>query len=468
MSDAWDEIQAIKSKRNSLRERLEKRKKERQDILGSSTSAALPDIPPATTASATSATATVTAVAIVAPFKPGTPEAKEDVPLIEDESDTEIEYLLLQILCDTTILLPITVVQLLERINLMRFKAMTPKVLNNFLQKLATQSYITLNDGKASPPKGGWEVLKIDHLRIQTLYKETDGTTGKPSPGGDLLKRKCEIDALDDSSNGSKMSKLLASNGKKVCGAKNLETTDLMSLLSMPSTREKQSKQVGEEILDLLSKPTAKERSLVEKFKSQGGAQVMEFCPHGTRAECERHSPDELDDEEPQQSANGDQIRDRCNKLHFKKIIQLHTDESLGDCSFLNTCFHMDSCKYVHYEVDSEPSASKNIIAVVESDKKSRAVTRALGKIKNIDPTTALHPAQWIQCDLRFLDMTILGKFAVIMADPPWDIHMESENCFIYAIYMPCVHLQLVLPSIYAYFCLQKYFYGERSHTDGN
>lgn len=36
MSDAWDEIQAIKSKRNSLRERLEKRKKERQDILGTS------------------------------------------------------------------------------------------------------------------------------------------------------------------------------------------------------------------------------------------------------------------------------------------------------------------------------------------------------------------------------------------------------------------------------------------------
>lgn len=34
MSEAWDDIQAIKSKRNSLRERLEKRKKERQDILG--------------------------------------------------------------------------------------------------------------------------------------------------------------------------------------------------------------------------------------------------------------------------------------------------------------------------------------------------------------------------------------------------------------------------------------------------
>ena len=41
-----------------------------------------------------------------------------------------------------------------------------------------------------------------------------------------------------------------------------------------------------------------------------------------------------------------------CSKLHFVKILQQHTDESLGDCSFLNTCFHMDTCKYIHYEVD--------------------------------------------------------------------------------------------------------------------
>ena len=36
MSDAWKELQAMKSKQNSYRERLEKRKKERQDILGAS------------------------------------------------------------------------------------------------------------------------------------------------------------------------------------------------------------------------------------------------------------------------------------------------------------------------------------------------------------------------------------------------------------------------------------------------
>lgn len=53
MSDAWDEIQAIKSKRNIFRERLEKRKKERQDILGttSSNSVALSSGTPANTKS---------------------------------------------------------------------------------------------------------------------------------------------------------------------------------------------------------------------------------------------------------------------------------------------------------------------------------------------------------------------------------------------------------------------------------
>lgn len=231
----------------------------------------------------------------------------------------------------------------------------------------------------------------------------------------------------------------------------------------MPSTREKQNKQVGEEILELLSKPTAKERSLVDKFKSEGGAQVMEFCPHGTRTECERQQTSPLnntenyDDEESCDTSNGRKTSSksskktavenspspsdtnfatnsnipannsmtsdhRCNKLHFKKIIQSHTDETLGDCSFLNTCFHMDTCKYVHYEVDSQTSSSCNP-KTEESDKSDR--TLALPKLKLVDPSTALHPAQWIQCDLRFLDMTVLGKFAVIMADPPWDIHME-------------------------------------------
>jgi len=36
-----------------------------------------------------------------------------------------------------------------------------------------------------------------------------------------------------------------------------------------------------------------------------------------------------------------------------------------------------------------------------------------------------LVPPQWVQCDLRNLNLPVLGKFSVVMADPPWDIHME-------------------------------------------
>lgn len=36
-----------------------------------------------------------------------------------------------------------------------------------------------------------------------------------------------------------------------------------------------------------------------------------------------------------------------------------------------------------------------------------------------------LGEAQWINCDIRSFRMDILGTFGVVMADPPWDIHME-------------------------------------------
>lgn len=37
----------------------------------------------------------------------------------------------------------------------------------------------------------------------------------------------------------------------------------------------------------------------------------------------------------------------------------------------------------------------------------------------------ALGEPQWINCDVRSFDYTVLGKFGVIMADPPWEIHMD-------------------------------------------
>ncbi|KAG8273549.1 N6-adenosine-methyltransferase subunit mettl3 [Homalodisca vitripennis] len=198
----------------------------------------------------------------------------------------------------------------------------------------------------------------------------------------------------------AKTAKLTTTVEKDEKKSRDKKATDIMSLLSMPSIKEKENKKLGEEILALLSQPTAKERSLAERFRSQGGAQVMEFCPHGTRAECAKMG------------------QETCKKLHFKKIIQKHTDETLGDCSFLNTCFHMDTCKYVHYKVDGPTVPLPKDSGSGDSEEK-----KIMKKISQ--ETTILYPPQWVQCDLRYLDMTVLGKFAVIMADPPWDIHME-------------------------------------------
>eukprot|EP00976_Prorocentrum_cordatum_P015714 315072-Prorocentrum_minimum.AAC.1 len=37
----------------------------------------------------------------------------------------------------------------------------------------------------------------------------------------------------------------------------------------------------------------------------------------------------------------------------------------------------------------------------------------------------ALGSPQWVNCDVRSFDYSTLGKFGVIMADPPWEIHMD-------------------------------------------
>ena len=54
--------------------------------------------------------------------------------------------------------------------------------------------------------------------------------------------------------------------------------------------------------------------------------------------------------------------------------------ESLGDCSFLNTCFHMDTCKYVHYEID---------FSTVNTQPKITTISK-----KNVEGQTSLFPAQ--------------------------------------------------------------------------
>lgn len=178
---------------------------------------------------------------------------------------------------------------------------------------------------------------------------------------------------------------------------------DLELLLNKKTYREKQNTKTGEELLDLIHRPTAKETAVAAKFKTKGGSQLKEYCTNLTKEDCRRQTGSFV----------------ACDKVHFRRIIAPHTDTNLGDCSFLDTCRHTKTCKYVHYELDQTPDVPQMMAG-------------AIAPPRQIKPQRAeycseieLGESQWINCDIRNFRMDILGQFGVIMADPPWDIHME-------------------------------------------
>lgn len=176
---------------------------------------------------------------------------------------------------------------------------------------------------------------------------------------------------------------------------------DLEALLNKKSFKELQKSKTGEELLDLIHRPTAKETAVAAKFKSKGGSQVKEYCSALTKEDCRRQSGSFF----------------ACEKVHFRRIIAPHTDVNLGDCSFLDTCRHMKTCKYVHYELDSTPDISQVMMGIPQKTLKPQRAEYC--------SEVELGESQWINCDIRNFRMDILGQYGVIMADPPWDIHME-------------------------------------------
>jgi hypothetical protein len=107
---------------------------------------------------------------------------------------------------------------------------------------------------------------------------------------------------------------------------------------------------------------------------------------------------------------------DCLQKIHFERVITNGTDQSIGDCSYLDTCFKGKGCKYVHYKI-VYPGRRKS-----DGDWKSRGLRVPEAKFFALpgdlsDNMTVRMPPQWISCDIRQLDMKLLGKFSVIIAD---------------------------------------------------
>ncbi|CRH03153.1 mRNA (N6-adenosine)-methyltransferase, putative [Plasmodium relictum] len=175
---------------------------------------------------------------------------------------------------------------------------------------------------------------------------------------------------------------------------KNNKINYLENLINEPTAKEKKIKQEKTNILSIIEAPTVIEEMRIKKFQKKDDS-VKIICPYLTKKICQKHSKD-------------------CNKVHFKKIISEHTDVSLGDCSYLDTCRHIETCKFVHYAVDKDDQIVNN----------QQNLNEQKLSISNISENT--YGPQWIRCDLRNFDLSIFNQYvSVVMADPPWDIHMD-------------------------------------------
>lgn len=382
MDDAWNEIQTLKSKQSNLRAKLAARKKEREGLVAEISKASI--LPNAAALKARSAGNDELKPEISKNLSPAGSSIIKSEPI---KKDPEVEKQLLLVLCNLGVETPCGSDVVCEQTSRSLGRAVDIDLVENLLQKFAAQQMIVI-DKDVKPPKIG--MLTIQSVDLSKVFAVTDEHKAE-----NTTNKKRKKDEQDEKELGQPPSKLTKHAPKPE------SNFSVESLLSVKTAKERESKKMTEEIMQLLSAPTSKEKSLMERFKSQGGVQLQEFCQFGTKEECVKVG----------------QTTTQCTKLHFRKIIRKHTDESLGDCSFLNTCFHMDTCKYVHYEINYPEESQKT--QLLKKEFQLANTKTDTGEQVN------MFPPQWIQCDIRYLDMTVLGKCAVIMADPPWDIHME-------------------------------------------
>ena len=205
-----------------------------------------------------------------------------------------------------------------------------------------------------------------------------------------FLGKKTEHVSIEDDKAKNDLMEMLNQDNLKNQNVKNVED-ELNNLIHRPSAKLLLTSNKYHEVADLLKDYTDYSQVL-EKIKVKYGTSLVRpFCEYGTRSECAKHNKTE------------------CKKVHFKPTIKPHTEVSLGDCSYLDTCRHMDICKFVHYQIEDSD--------LIPSNRKELVLSG--------DDTNKILPSQWINCDIRNFDCSILGKFDVIMADPPWDIHMD-------------------------------------------
>ena len=168
-----------------------------------------------------------------------------------------------------------------------------------------------------------------------------------------------------------------------------LEVLSPEALLDRPTFLRSKDIDAGTRALQVIHTPSHSEKVYHRKITGDD-IPFHEICHASTREECRK-------------------LRPNCPKLHFRQVLSPNSDVSQGDCSYLSTCHKMTTCKFVHYDFDAE----------------SQDLIRKIMQREIKYPMAPCTPKQWVRCDVRNFDLEVLGKFSVIMADPPWEIHQQ-------------------------------------------
>ncbi|SIO73553.1 MT-A70 [Babesia microti strain RI] len=276
---------------------------------------------------------------------------------------------------------------------------------NNFINDMTNESYHFLNvtqpciDIKLS--KGIFYVTKIHGEAITILLESYDGLYSKIDTN--YIANSQLVGTMVNQLNHSPSN----TTSKILCD--DVQESFIDQFNSMGNKIDFKSSKLKDQIVEMINKPTMNTRVFSKYYKNIMGKSIRQMCPYGTLRECKI------------QNARNVQLMDTsqisfCKNAHYRPIILPHTDKKIGACSYLDTCRHIENCRFVHYEIVM-PNFSKSIINGPNDE-------FAIGHIYQL-PTIKI-PPQWINCDVRKIDFRIFNPYVkVIMADPPWDIHMD-------------------------------------------
>ncbi|KAA8899657.1 hypothetical protein FN846DRAFT_990048 [Sphaerosporella brunnea] len=126
-------------------------------------------------------------------------------------------------------------------------------------------------------------------------------------------------------------------------------------------------------------------------------------------------------------------------RAHFYKLVTEATDESLGDCTFLNGCYNLPVCPYIHYRT-LQPSERTTFyqrmnlpleVTELVMDKGNGDFRAGVDLIQKA-VRRAKPPAQWINARIQDFDLRILGTFTALLIDRhpvdyPYEVALQAD-----------------------------------------